>query len=126
MLGHPTSKAQAFDHLRREDEMDEEDDEHKNAVGHDSPLSIHSDDSILSPQPSHLELSSALIRLPKSFRCNVDHQETLMSIEIDEELLNSELAEEEALDQQDQALEKAYQDELWALYKYDKTLLQQS
>lgn len=139
MLGYATSKVQAFDHLRREDSSPENDVDEKDAAGseadervrHDSPLSSHSDDGFLSSKPSHLELNTPVIRLP-AFSQSLSSgdvqeiQETLIPVETDEELLNQELAEENALDQQDQALEKIYQDELWASYKHHKAILQQS
>ncbi|KAJ3854049.1 hypothetical protein EV368DRAFT_37626 [Lentinula lateritia] len=150
MLGYPTTKAQAFEHLCGEDacsddgdnsadqegndqvdgdnsadqdgndqpESEEGVEESDDSVGNDSPLSLLAS----SPLFSHFELNPPLIRFPTSTSVN---SESLIPLETDEELLNEELAEEEILDQRDQASEIMHQDELWAAHKHNIVALQQ-
>ncbi|KAJ3921168.1 hypothetical protein F5877DRAFT_76485 [Lentinula edodes] len=150
MLGYPTTKAQAFEHLCGEDacsddgdnsadqegnvqvDGDNQADQEGNdqleseegveasddSLGNGSPLSLLAS----SPLLSHFELNPPFIRFPTN--TSVD-SESLIPLETDEELLNEELAEEEILDQRDQALEKIHQDELWATHKDNIAAFQQ-
>ncbi|KAJ4482129.1 hypothetical protein J3R30DRAFT_3456587 [Lentinula aciculospora] len=134
MLGYPTTKAKACEHLYGEDDCSGDDghtaeeidvsvvevgiNEPNNSVNDDSPTSSEG-----SPLLSRLEMNLPLVRLP--LHCSVP-SESLMPLETDEESLDEELAEEEKLDQQDQALEKMHQDEMWAAHKLNTARLLQS
>ncbi|KAJ3937111.1 MAG: hypothetical protein NXY57DRAFT_982646 [Lentinula lateritia] len=150
MLGYPTTKAQAFEHLCGEDacsndgdnsadqegndqvngdnSTDQEDndllepeervEESDDSLGNGSPLSLLAS----SPLLSHFELNPPVLHFPTSTSVN---SESLIPLETEEELLNEELAEEEILDQRDQALEKIHQDELWAAYEDNIAVFQQ-
>ncbi|KAJ3731122.1 hypothetical protein DFJ43DRAFT_1155946 [Lentinula guzmanii] len=123
MLGYPTSKAQAFEHLCGEDDCSADDQVLSEQLDDDpegrSEGADDRDDGLVLPLQSisplsHLELFPSLIRLP--MRC-FESTETLMPVETDEELLNEELTEEDELDEQDQVSEKIHLDELWAAHK---------
>ncbi|KAJ3997568.1 hypothetical protein F5050DRAFT_1806718 [Lentinula boryana] len=116
MLGYPTTKAQAFEHLCGEDDCSADDQILAEQL--DDGADDRDDGPVLPLQSSgpvsHLELFPPLIRLP--MRC-FESTEALMPMETDEELLNEVLTEEEELDDQDQVSEKIHLDELWAAHK---------
>ncbi|KAJ3842913.1 hypothetical protein F5878DRAFT_657182 [Lentinula raphanica] len=126
MLGHPATKAEAFEHFFGGEYPDDDqmivepvDGAESGSEGSDDddPSTSSCTDSLtISPYESN----PPLISLPA--RCS-DIMDPSTLADTDEEMLDEELEEDEALDEQDQALEKVLMGELWAAHMQNMAAL---
>ncbi|KAF5385656.1 hypothetical protein D9757_005462 [Collybiopsis confluens] len=127
MLGYATSKKEALEHLSASDGLDNDEipeDGSNDEVGSASELDapVQDDFPMLPERDTPLDLHPPTIRLKEDMllQTSTDSQEVprewLLPIKTDDEMLEQELKEEEALNKQDEVRERDHQQELWADY----------